>query len=525
MSTTDVQMKNTQYVNGTYQDQFVVDVEPRDEHNAQLVSNVHPADWQNPRPAERYNLVVIGAGTGGLVTAIIGAGVGAKVALVEKNLLGGDCLNVGCVPSKAIIRSAHTVGEIRRSHEFGVNVPPGVEVDFGRVMERMRQVRARISHGDSVKRFSEAGIDIFLGEGHFTGPNSLDVGGQTLNFSRAVIATGARAAQPPIPGLADAGYLTNETVFSLTERPERIAIIGAGPIGAEMAQAFRRLGSEVVLFHDSAHILNREDADAAEIVQQAFIREGIQLVLNGKITQVITRDGKKVLQYEQPDGSSEIAVDEILVGAGRVPNVDTLNLEAAGVHYDMRKGVEVDDRLRTSNNNIFAVGDVALKYKFTHMADATARIVIRNALFKGRQKVSDLVLPWVTYTDPEIAHVGMYEHEAQAQGIAIDTFVQELSEVDRAITDGEDTGFVKVHVKKGSDKIVGATIVARNAGEMINEFTLAMVAGVGMSTLANVIHPYPTQSEAVRKVANAYTRTRFTPTLQKLFKWWIKLTA
>jgi pyruvate/2-oxoglutarate dehydrogenase complex dihydrolipoamide dehydrogenase (E3) component len=191
----------------------------------------------------------------------------------------------------------------------------------------------------------------------------------------------------------------------------------------------------------------------------------------------------------------------------------------------MRKGVEVDDRLRTSNSNIFAVGDVALKYKFTHMADATARIVIRNALFKGRQKVSDLVVPWVTYTDPEIAHVGMYEHEAQAQGIAVDTFVQELSEVDRAITDGEDTGFVKVHVKKGSDKIVGATIVARNAGEMINEFTLAMVAGVGMSTLANVIHPYPTQSEAVRKVANAYTRTRFTPTLQKLFKWWIKLTA
>jgi pyruvate/2-oxoglutarate dehydrogenase complex dihydrolipoamide dehydrogenase (E3) component len=503
----------------------VVDVQPQDRYNTELIANVHPPDWQNPTPADRYNLVVIGAGTGGLVSAIIGAGVGAKVALVEKNLLGGDCLNVGCVPSKAIIRSGHTINEIQEACNFGVKVPPGVEVDFSRVMERMRQVRARISKGDSVRRFSEAGIDVFLGEGHFTGPNSLEVGGQTLNFSKAVIATGARAADPPIPGLAEAGYLTNETVFSLTERPPRLAVIGAGPIGAEMAQAFRRLGSEVVLFHDSSHILNREDADAAEIVQQKFMHEGICLLLNVKITQVTTQDGKKVLHYERPEGGGEVAVDEILVGAGRVPNVDTMNLEAAGVTYDMRHGVEVDDYLRTSSRNIFAVGDVAMKYKFTHMADATARIVVRNALFKGRQKVSDLKLPWCTYTDPEIAHVGLYEHEAQQQGIEVDTYVQELGEVDRAITDGEDEGFVKVHVRKGTDKIVGATIVAKHASEMINEFTLAMVGNLGMGTLANVIHPYPTQSEAVRKVANAYTRTRFTPTLQKLFKWWIKLTA
>jgi pyruvate/2-oxoglutarate dehydrogenase complex dihydrolipoamide dehydrogenase (E3) component len=497
-------------------------IAPQDEHNTRLLANAHPADWQNPQPASRYNLVVIGAGTGGLVTAAGAAGLGAKVALVERHLMGGDCLNVGCVPSKAVIRAAETVGEIKKAAEMGIHVPEGVEIDFGAVMERMRAARARISPNDSVQRFSELGIDVFLGEGRFSSADSLEVAGQTLRFKKAVIATGARAFQPPIPGLAEAGFLTNETVFSLTERPARLAIIGGGPIGCELAQAFRRLGSEVILFHDSAHILNREDADAAEIVQQTFIQEGICLILNARVSQVDLQDGKKLMHYEGPQGHGDVVVDEILVGAGRVPNVDGLNLEAVGVTYDRRQGVEVNDYLQTSNPNIYAVGDIAMKYKFTHAADAAARIAIRNALFMGRSKLSALTMPWCTYTSPEVAHVGLYEHEARERGIEVATFVSHFDDVDRAITDGETHGFVKVHVKKGTDQILGATIVAQKAGEMISELTLAMVGKVGLGTIANTIHPYPTQAEAIKKVADAYNRSRLTPTVKKLFKLWLK---
>jgi pyruvate/2-oxoglutarate dehydrogenase complex dihydrolipoamide dehydrogenase (E3) component len=521
--TLDIQTQQTHNGVEHGMDGHGVEVLPHDEHNTKLVANVHPPEWKNPTPSGTYNMVVIGAGTGGLVTAVIAASLGAKVALVEKHLMGGDCLNVGCVPSKAIIRSARAMHEIQHASNFGLRVPEGTEIVFGSVMERMRQIRARISEVDSARRYTEEGVDVYLGQGRFTGPDTLEVGGQTLRFKKAVIATGARAAEPPIPGLKEAGFLTNETVFTLTERPQRLAVIGGGPIGAELAQAFQRLGSEVTLLHNRSHILEREDADAAEIVQQQLLQDGVRLVLDVKINEVTLRDGTKVLRYEQPDGSGEVAVDEILVGAGRVPNVDTLDLEAAGVEYD-RKGLKVDDNLRTTNPNIYGVGDVAVPYKFTHAADATARIVARNALFKGRGKASTLTMPWVTYTEPEIAHVGLYEHEAKERGIEVDTFVAHLGDVDRAIADGEDEGFVKVHVKKGSDKIVGATIVAHHAGEMISEITLAMVGNVGLSTINDVIHPYPTQAEAIRKVAGLYMRTKLTPTVKKLFNWWLRFT-
>lgn len=504
---------------------MTVDVQPHDEYNAQLVANVHPTDWKNPQPASRYNLVVVGAGTAGLVTAIIAANLGGKVALVERHLLGGDCLNVGCVPSKAIIRSARVASDIHTANTFGIQVACDSTADFPAVMERMRRVRARISHNDSVHRYAGEGVDIFLGEGRFTGKDTLQVDGKTLQFKKAVIATGARAFAPPIPGLAEAGFLTNETVFALTRQPARLAVIGGGPIGCELAQAFRRLGSEVVLFHNAEHILNREDADAAAIVQKTFMRENICLVLNSKITRVSMQDGKKVLHYEYPHGQGEIAVDEILVGAGRVPNVDGLNLEALGVEYDQRNGVKVNDFLQTTNPNIYAAGDICGDfYKFTHAADAAARIVVRNALFFGRERISNLVMPWCTYTDPEIAHVGMYAQEAQERGIALDTYMADLAEVDRAITDGEDEGFVKVHVRKGMDKIVGATVVARHAGEMISELTVAMVGKVGLSTIGNVIHPYPTQADAIRRAASAYTRSKLTPTVKTLFTQWLRWT-
>lgn len=490
---------------------------PNDPYDQALLANVHPPDWVNPTPAGRYNLAVIGAGTAGLVTAAGAAGLGARVALIERHLMGGDCLNVGCVPSKCVIRSSRVVGDLMTAEQFGVRVAGG-EVDFPAVMARMRRLRARISANDSVHRFTkEKGIDVYLGDAHFSGADTVAVADRTLRFRRAVITTGARAAEPPIPGLGDVGYLTNETVFALTERPRRLAVIGGGPIGCELAQAFRRLGCEVTLLQDVAHLLEREDADAAELVQRAFVHEGIRLIVSAQALNARRDGADKILRVRHSGGEEDVRVDEILVGAGRAPNVEGLGLETVGVAYDPRRGVEVDDYLRTTNPRIFAAGDVCMQWKFTHAADFAARIVIQNALFFGRKKLSALTMPWCTYTEPEIAHVGLYERDASARGIAVDTYVRPLSEVDRAIADGEEDGFVKVLVKRGTDQIVGATIVAAHAGEMISEITLAMVAKIGLGTLANVIHPYPTQAEAIRQVGDMYNRTRLTPTVKRLF--------
>ncbi len=491
-------------------------VVPRDEHNAELVENVRPPEWRNPAPAERYNVVVIGGGTAGLVTAAGAAGLGAKVALVERHLLGGDCLNVGCVPSKCIIRSSRAAADVREAARFGVRVPEGVRVDFPAVMERMRRLRAAISHHDAAARFRDMGVDVFLGEGRFTGPDTVEVGGSTLAFARAVIATGARAVRPPIDGLDEAGFLTNETVFSLTERPERLAVFGAGPLGCELAQAFQRLGSRVTIFEKTDHMLPREDPDAAAILARAFERDGVRVVTNATVKRV-ERDGDEKRVCADVHGEEQmLVVDEILVGAGRAPNVQGLNLEAAGVEYDDHKGVSVDDHLQTTNLRIYAAGDICLRYKFTHTADASARIVIQNALFWGRKKRSALTIPWCTYTDPEIAHVGMYQKDARERGIEVETIVQPFADVDRAIADGEEEGLCKVHLREGSDEILGATIVARHAGEMISEITLAMVGEVGLGTIGDVIHPYPTQAEAIKHVADAYNRRRLTPLLKKL---------
>ncbi|MGJ3245408.1 MAG: mercuric reductase [Elainellaceae cyanobacterium] len=499
-----------------------VTVPPMDEYNTKLVSYVHPSDWVNPKPQDEYDLVVIGAGTAGLVTAAgaAGLGIGLKVALVERHLMGGDCLNVGCVPSKCVIRSSRVVADMRNAKPFGIKPPEHIEIDFPAVMARMRRLRAELSHVDSAQRFQKIGVDVFLGDGRFSGTDTIQVGDRTLRFKKAVIATGARAVRPSIEGIDTVGYLTNETVFNLTERPNRLAVIGGGPIGCELAQAFRRLGCEVIVFHRGNHLLNKEDADAADIVQQAFIQEGIQLVLNSEPTRVEKTPEGKRLYFNQDGKEQSIVVDEILAGAGRAPNVESLNLEAVGVDYDTRRGVHVDDYLQTSNPRIYAAGDICLPYKFTHIADATARIVIKNTLFSpfgfGRSKVSDLVVPWVTYTDPEIAHVGMYEHEAQQQGINVNTIKIEFEHVDRAVADGEEDGFLKIHHKKGSDTILGATIVAKHAGEMISEVTTAIVNDIGLSKLSGVIHPYPTQAEAIKKAADAYRRTLLTPFSKKL---------
>lgn len=489
---------------------------PFDEHNRALIANVHPADWTNPRPSGRYNMVVIGGGTAGLVTAAGAAGLGAKVALIERALLGGDCLNVGCVPSKALIRCARSFADVRDAGTFGVEVPDDVAIDFPAVMERMRKLRANISPNDSANRFRELGIDVFIGNARFTGRDTIQVDDKILRFSRACIATGARAVALPIPGLQEAGYLTNETLFSLTKLPQRLAVIGAGPIGCEMAQTFARFGSEVTIVEAMHQLLGREDQDAAQRIEQALVRDGVRINCCAQITGVRKERDETILTLKGETGG-ELAVDAILVSVGRAPNVDGLGLEAAGVEFDTTKGVKVDDCLRTTNPKIFAAGDICSPYKFTHAADFMARIVIQNALFFGRSKASALMIPWCTFTDPEIAHVGLYEQQARDKGIAVDTIIVELSDVDRAVLDGEDGGFLKVHVKTGSDKILGATLVARHAGDMISEITLAMVSGAGLGTLAKTIHPYPTQAEVIRKAGDIYNRTRLTPRVKRLF--------
>jgi pyruvate/2-oxoglutarate dehydrogenase complex dihydrolipoamide dehydrogenase (E3) component len=493
-------------------------VQPLDEHNRVLLSHVHPPDWKNPRPKKRYHLVVIGGGTGGLVTAAAAAGLGAKVALIERHLLGGDCLNVGCVPSKALLRAARAWHDARTAAaRFGGPAATG-DGDFGAVMERMRRVRAGLAPIDSAARFASLGVDVFLGSGRFTGAAAIDVQGTELRYRRAVIATGARASAPPIPGLAEAGYLTNETVFWLTERPQHLVIIGAGPIGCELAQAFARFGSRVTLLDVAPRILPRDDPAASAVIARALERDGVEIRCAVQSLRIEANGAVKRVLFEQ----DVVDCDAILVAAGRKPNVDGLGLEAAGIAYDAA-GVKVDDRLRTSNPRVYAVGDVCSAFHFTHIADRHARHVVQNALFFGRARTSSIVVPWVTYTSPEVAHVGMREEDARTQNVEIDTMMLSLEHVDRAILDNEEEGFLRVHLKKGTEQILGATLVAEHAGEMIAEITLAITSGLGLGAIGGTIHSYPTQAEVFRKAADQWRRGKLTARVKKVFDWYFEL--
>jgi pyruvate/2-oxoglutarate dehydrogenase complex dihydrolipoamide dehydrogenase (E3) component len=495
-------------------------IPPDDEHNRTLVGHVHPPGWKNPTPSGPYDLIAIGAGTGGLITALLASTLGARAALVERHLMGGDCLNVGCVPSKALIRAAEVAHEARSASGLGLALPDAAP-DFAAAMERMRSIRARISKEDSAERYTrEFGVDVYLGNARFTSERALDVDGVALEFRRAVIATGARASAPPIPGLEESGYLDNESVFNLTECPKRLAILGAGPIGCELAQAFRRLGAQVTVLERMQQVLPREDPDAARIVQAALEREGIEIVFGCELKSVERRGSEKQLRVIDPRrGDRQIAVDAILVSIGRAPNIEDLGLERAGVAHD-KTGVKVDDFLRTSQPRIYAVGDVCMQWKFTHAADAAAKIAVQNALFAlgpfGRRRVSQLVMPWCTYTDPEIAHVGLYEQEARAKGIEVDTYQVGIERANRAVTDGQEEGLVKIHVRKGTDRIVGATVVARHAGELITQLTLAISRGIGLSAFTQLVYPYPTQGEAIKAAAGLHARTRLTPTSRRV---------
>lgn len=496
-----------------------------DGHNLQLISRVHPHQWRNPQTRPVYNIVVIGGGTAGLVTAAIASGLGARVALIESHLLGGDCLNFGCVPSKTLIKSARSSYETATSSRFGVNVGSVNSVDFRAVMSRVRKIRARISSHDSAERFSKLGVDVFLGHAEFTGRHEVVVAGAKLRFKKAVIATGTRPAYPTVPGLLEAGFLTNETVFELERLPRRMAVIGAGPIGCELSQAFQRLGAQVILFHKNDHVLDREDPDAAAIVQDQFLKEGIDLKLNTRllgISSIGNLEGK-VIEFEENNSNHEVVVDEILVATGRTPNVGNMGLEAAGVEYDSIRGITVNDYLQTTNPDIYAAGDVCMSYKFTHVADASARIVVENALFRKSGKLSDLVVPWCIYTEPEVAHVGLYERDALKKGIKTQSLKIENTEIDRAVTDGTLPGFGKVVLRHGSDTILGATIVGPNAGELINQMTLAINSNIGLKTISKTIFPYPTHSLIIKRLADSFMSSRLTPHIKWLTGKWFWL--
>jgi pyruvate/2-oxoglutarate dehydrogenase complex dihydrolipoamide dehydrogenase (E3) component len=476
-----------------------------------------------------YNVVVIGAGTAGLVTAAGTAGLGGRVALVERNLMGGDCLNFGCVPSKALISSARLVQRIRESEKWGLDQPEPQFV-FEKVFERMRARRAKIAPHDSWERFESLGVDVFHGEARFVSPHEVEVNGQRLRAKNFVIATGSRAAVPKIKGIGGVPYFTNETIFDeIKRKPENMIVLGGGPIGCELAQTFQRLGVDVTIFQRGDQLLPREDRDVAEFVERRLINEGVRVIKNADVHSVAASDtGKVALQLlDRQSGllaESTFFADVLLVAAGRTPNLHSLDLKSAGIDITER-GVRVNDYLQTSQRHIYAVGDVIGPFLFTHMADAQGRVVVRNILVSFqflRQKMDYSVVPWCTYVDPEVAHVGLGEKQAKGQNINYDLFTVPLEDLDRAVVESEEAGFAKILTGKGSDKILGATIIAPHAGDLLHEFVLAMKAGIGLGTIASTIHAYPTFAELARKAGDKYNKTRLTPRAKKIFTWLYK---
>ena len=473
-----------------------------------------------------YNVVVIGAGTAGLVTAAGTAGLGGRVALIERNLMGGDCLNFGCVPSKALISSARLIQKIRDAEKWGLDHQQP-QFAFEKIFDRMRARRAKIAPNDSQERFESLGVDVFRGEARFVSPHEIEVNGQKLRARNFVIATGSRAAIPEIEGINTIPYFTNETIFDeLKERPESMIVLGGGPIGCELAQTFRRFGVEMTILQRGDQLLPREDRDVAEFLERRLINEGVRIIKNADARSLATSDAGKVALEFLDRQSGRIAertffTDALLIAIGRTPNFRRLDLKSAGVNVN-QSGMCVNDYLQTSQRDIYAAGDVIGPFLFTHMADAQARVIVRNILVPFqflRQKMDYSVVPWCTYTDPEVAHVGLGEKEAKQKDVDYDLFVVPLEDLDRAVVESEDAGFVKVLTARDSDKILGATMVGPHAGDLLHEFVLAMKAGIGLSTVASIIHAYPTFAELARKAGDKYNKTRLTPRAKKVFSW------
>lgn len=474
----------------------------------EYLRRVRPVGWENPPPKRVYDLAVLGAGPAGLAAVDSAARRGLSVALIERDRLGGNSLNAGSVPSKAIIRTARVHSAIRDLEELGASVSIAAPADFGAVMARMRRIRTRIAEYHSVERLRARGVDVFFCSASFIGPNALLAGNTPLSFKKAIVATGARPRPCDIEGLGQIAHLTSESIFDIAALPTRLGVIGGGPLGCELAQAFCRLGSRVTIVQNDPKFLPQEERDAAELLSLSLSRDGVETRLNTTVVGARLENDEKFLDTLENDSKSSIAVDDILLSIGRVANVETLGLELAGIRVDPGEGIKIDDFLCTTNADVYAAGDVCKPHKFTNIAEASGRIAALNAWGRRTERQSHLAIPWCTYCDPEIAHIGMNLVEAWQRSIPAKSFTVMMQDVDRAITDGQNDGFVKIYVREGTDEILGATIVAARASEMINEMSVVMSAGIGMHKLATILHSYPAQSDAIRLAALAFVRNR-----------------
>ncbi|CAB9508362.1 Dihydrolipoyl dehydrogenase [Seminavis robusta] len=497
-----------------------LNVWPLDEHNAVLLNQVHPKEFQDATPHEEYDLIAIGSGAGGLVSSKQSARRGAKSAMISEHLAGGDCLNVGCVPSKALLRSAKAVAAVRDAAQFGVVIGGDISVDFAAVMKRVRYCRAKIAPADGHVGTEAAGTHVYQGRGVLTGANTVEVNGKTLKFKKCVIATGGRPTIPQnVPGLEEAPYITNEQLFNLEQLPPRMVVLGAGVIALEMAQCFALLGSNVTVINRSSRLFESKqgDAEAAAIIQKALESHGVTFLSNAKITKVTTIDAgcsesnKLPVMQVTVNDKQDLGCDCLLVAAGRSANVENMGLENAYVEYDLGKGIVVNDFGQSNTNpSIWGVGDcVADVPRLTHMSGEMAKMVVQNALAGDDWKLSSLVVPAVAYTEPEYATVGVVSQDAAAkQGLEVDVYRAGLEHNDRAICEGNNVGFCKILCKKGTDEIVGATIVAERAGEMINEVSLAIKNNIGLYAIGRNIHSYPTTGEAVMGCGVQYINSK-----------------
>lgn len=471
-----------------------------------------------------YNIIVIGGGSAGLTSAYIASTLKAKVAIIESNKMGGDCLNTGCVPSKALIRSTKILSYIKRHQEFGLK-SASADFNFSEIMERVQSTIKKIEPHDSTERYTNLGVDCIIGKANIISPHEVEVNGKTFLSKNIIIATGARPLVPHLPGLDKVDFLTTNNIWNLRELPKRLLVAGGGPIGSELAQCFNRLGSQVTQIEMMPDILTREDGEFSQALRQRFISEGIDVRINTKCKEVIFENGKKIMLCQNNEQDQEIEFDQVLFALGRTANTDGFGLEKMGIEIRPNGIISVDDYLRTTTHkNIYACGDVVGPYQFTHTAAHQAWYSAVNALFSPLKKfkVNYSVIPWCTFTDPEVARVGINEKEAKAQGISYEVTRYRIDDLDRAITDGEDLGLVKILTKPGEDQILGATIMGYRAGDLITEYISAMKHGIGLNEILSTIHIYPTMSEAAKFAAGVWKKNHAP---KKILNWMEKFHA